>query len=221
MIKAIILDFDGTMIDSMNFWHNFASLYFKYNNYIVEDYERLNSLFKTYNDKEQAIFINKYHNNEMTVDEIVTDMYDFVIMHHLKSIKLKKGILKLIKFLKENSYKICICTESYRIFVDQYLQQHNLHQYIDCIFCANEFNTNKRISCLIYDEALKYLNMNKSDVLVIEDALYALKTLKQNSYKSVAIYDEYNNIFKDDLILNSDLYINDGLELIDYIKKLT
>ena len=205
MIKSAIFDFDGTLVDSMFIWDTFGEDYLK--SLGVEPKENLAETFRTFTLEQAAEYYRRHYGIELSANEIVEGINRMVAEIYRTKVILKPGIKDFLKRLKRSGVKMCVATVTDRIIVEDVLKRLNVREYFSEIFTCAEVGFSKETP-EIYRQALKHLGTEKSETIVFEDVLHALKTVKDDGFKVAAVYDSHEPR-QDKIKEISDYYITD------------
>ena len=186
MIKGAIFDLDGTLIDSMFIWDTLCEDYLK--SLGVEPKENLAEVFKTFTLEQAAQYYQDNYGVKLSVCEIVNDINDMVLEIYRTKVFLKPGVKNFLKRLHKMGVKMCVATVTNRYIAEEVLKRLGVYKYFSEIFVCSEIGYNKE-NPEIYRHALKYLGTLKSETVVFEDVLHALKTAKSDGFKVAAVYD--------------------------------
>ena len=205
MLKGVIFDFDGTIVDSMYIWDNISMDYLRSLN--IEPIENLNEVFARMSLEEAAEYYRKNYGVTLSVSEIISGVNEMIKNFYQTKVTLKKGIKEYLDFLNVRGAKMCIATLSDKELVKETLFRLGVSEYFSKVFTCTEFGTGKTTP-EIYRTALSYLATSKEETYVFEDALYAAKTAKDDGFSVVGVYDAYE---PNQLMLKniSDVYIKD------------
>lgn len=168
MKKAVIFDMDGLMIDSERV---------TYNEY-VKKLELLG-----YHDFTEELYKNCLGKNKVGICKVFTDHYgeDFPmkevwddvhewIDESLRTyVPKKKGIDRLLHYLKDNNYKTIVATSSARIRVDEILKNAQISEFFDDSICGDEV-THGKPNPEIFLTACQKLGVDPEEALVLEDS---------------------------------------------------
>ena len=102
---------------------------------------------------------------------------------------------------------MCVATVTDRPIVEDVLKRLNINSFFSGIFTCAEVGHNKETP-EIYVTALKHLGTKKTETVVFEDAFHAIKTVKENGFRVVAVYDTYESR-QEEIKESSDYYITD------------
>ena len=205
MIKGAIFDLDGTLIDSMFIWDTIGEDYLK--SFGIDPKENLVEVFKTFTLEQAAEYYRNHYNIKLSVKEIVEGINDMVAEIYRTKVVLKPGIGDFLKRLQNLGVKMCVATVTDRHIVEDVLKRLNVRKYFSEIFTCAEVGYNKETP-EIYRQALKHLETEKTETIVFEDVLHALKTAKDDGFKVAAIYDLHEPMQKEMKEI-SDYYITD------------
>lgn len=187
MIKGLIFDLDGTILDSMPAWYKLGLIYADKKG--VEDYEFFSNLLKVYSIKDAARIIKeKYFKNE-DENDILNDLHKLMKNLYFNEVKTKKNIVQFLEKSFNKGILMYLATATDKDLVIDVLKHFKLDKYFRGIITVNETRSKRYPD--IYDYACKMLNLEKDEVLVFEDALYAIKTLNLNEYSVIGIADSF------------------------------
>jgi len=105
---------------------------------------------------------------------------------------LKDGARDFLDKLRQSGIGITLATATDRFLVEPALKRNKILGYFGGIFTCPEFNTEK-FEPLIYEKALAFLGLEKSEALVFEDALYAAKTANAAGFRVVGVFDKWES----------------------------
>lgn len=205
MIKGAIFDLDGTLIDSMFIWDTIGEDYLK--SFGVDPKGTLAEVFKTFTLEQAAEYYRNHYDIKLSVKEIVEGINNMVAEIYRTKVVLKPGISDFLKRLQSLSVKMCVATVTDRPVVEDVLKRLNVREYFSEIFTCGEVGCNKETP-EIYRQALKHLGTKKTETIVFEDALHALKTAKDDGFKVAAVYDSHESS-QEEIKEISDYYIAD------------
>ncbi len=205
MIKGAIFDLDGTLLDSMFIWDTIGEDYLR--SLGKEPKENLAEAFKTFTLTQAAEYYRNNYGIKLSTQEIVEGINNMVAEIYRTKVALKAGVSDFLKRLQSANVKMCIATVTDRLIVEDVLKRLKIYEYFSEIFTCSEVGYNKETP-EIYREALKYLGTPKTETVVFEDALHAIKAAKEDGFKVAAVYDAHEPGQKE-MKETSDYYITE------------
>lgn len=168
MIKAVIFDMDGLMIDSEQVTCDGYAVSLS-----KRGYEPSVEFYKTTlgtNVKTTEILYKQQYGDDIPFFEILDEVHQYIEnVFQEKGIPVKDGLVELLKYLKSHNYQTIVATSSARDRLDRILKQANLTAYFDDSICGNEV-TNSKPDPEIFIKACQKLNVLPSEAIVIEDS---------------------------------------------------
>lgn len=209
MIKGIIFDLDGTLLDSMYIWNTIGEKYLEDLGYEPE--ANLNQKFKNMSIYQAACYYIDHYDIQKTPEQIIEEVNEKIEDYYKNIPCEKKGVKELLETLRSKKIKMCIASATDRYLIEYALSRLEMSEYFSEIFTCNGVGYGKD-KPNIYLVAMAHLGLEKDEVAIFEDAAYALRTAKALGVKTVGIYDEYE---EDQAVVQSlsDYYLKDYLQL--------
>lgn len=211
MIKAVIFDFDGVVVDS-------EPVHFKVFQQVLKD-EGI--------DLEKTLYVSRYlafddktffkeslndfgkHVDNKQIEELIekkTEIFESLIEGY---VKVFPGVEKFLHKIK-GLYPVAIGSGALRSEIEIILKQTGLEEYFDFIVSADEVE-NCKPAPEVYIKVLKQLNkinskvIEPSECLVFEDAIHGIQAAKAAGMQCVAVTNSYkeNELGIADLVINS------------------
>ena len=186
MIKGAIFDLDGTLLDSMFIWDTIGEDYLR--SLGKEPHEDLKQTFMSFTLEEAAEYYREHYGVTLSVKEIVDGVNTMVEDIYRTKVTLKSGVADYLAYLKENKVKMCVATVTDRYLVEETLERLGIRHFFSEIFTCGEVGFGKD-KPVIYQKALELLATKKEETYVFEDLPFALKTAKEDGFRTVGIYD--------------------------------
>ena len=187
MIKAAILDMDGTMIDTeklyMRFWIEAAKFY----GYEMkpEHVLEIRSLANVFAREKFKVFFG----NQCNYDEIRAKRKEFMESYFADNkIEKKYGLDEFLNHLKNKNYKICVATATDKERTQRYLRELQIDKYFDKIVCADMVRCGKPEPD-IYLEAAKQLGCIPEECIALEDSPNGVLSANRAGCKVIMIPD--------------------------------
>lgn len=173
MIKAVIFDFDGLLIDSEPAWFKARkSMMNEFNLDWTIDDQKQNLGVST---KTWVNYLNDKLEGRLTTDEILNRVIsDMKELYRNGEVDSKPGADEALKYCKDNNFIIGLASGSYKELLFIALKSKNWEGYFDEILSSDDLKKGKPAPD-IYIEILKRLNMKPEESVVIEDSKDGIK----------------------------------------------
>ena len=192
MIKGVIFDIDGTLLDSMPLWNNLGELYLQKLGFTEEETEGLSQRISTMPFAEGIHYIKKEYSLDISEERIREQLQEMIAGAYHDEIALKAGAKEYLQFLKERGIPCILATAGDASLATAALKRLKVWEEFQGLLLCEEFNTSKR-EAKIYQLAMERLSLSKpEEVLVCEDVLHAVKSAKQAGFQVCGILDETN-----------------------------
>lgn len=191
MIKAIIFDLDGVLVDATH-WH----------------YEALNKALHlfgfTITEDEHKNFYNGLPTKKK-LEQLSKDKGLPVVLHPFINRMKQKYTLELIernctpdfqkiymlKKLKEKGYKLAVCSNAILSSVEVMLKKSRLREYFDFVL-SNEDIKNPKPSPDIYHKAFEKLKVLPNECVIVEDAEHGKKAAMESGGRLLEVSGYYD-----------------------------
>lgn len=171
-IKAIIFDMDGVIFDTEMVYLKVWSEVFEKHGYKMTK-EIYTSVLGTGRENVKKVFVNNYGSN-LPIDDMYKEKDENLAKEIEKGVALKAGAYEILKYLKENDFKIALATSAISKRAFKQLKQANIYRFFDAVVCRDEVEKTKP-NPDIFLKAADKLNVNKSECIVIEDSSAGIK----------------------------------------------
>lgn len=168
MLKAVIFDFDGLIVDtevvSLKIYQDLLSEHgFSFSK---EEYS------KYYSGKTEAEnihrVINTYHLS-LSYQECLEKVLDIEQKLISLGVELKAGVKPLLMYLKENNYKVALATSSMKDRALSILKNHDIIQFFDDFVFSEDVKSSKP-NPEVFLKACEKLNVLTDEAIVLEDS---------------------------------------------------
>ncbi|ECL7818144.1 TPA: HAD family hydrolase [Listeria innocua] len=167
MLKAVVMDFDGIVIDTEVVWYEIFKDWFKTKQHYdlsIEEFlqcvgSNVDDLFRELNETQQMDINRQAFEAETQA----------TFIENSKSLPAKEGVESFIRGLKEHGLKLALATSSQRPKPLYHLERLGLLEYFDAIITAEDVTRIKPEPDLFL-EALRALNVKPSEALIVEDS---------------------------------------------------
>ena len=189
MIKAILFDADGTLMDSIASWRKALRTVLERRGfpYSEEDFQVLIPLTT----KEGGAYLKEKYGFAETGDEIAAEYLGLVEGFYATEVELKKGVREALEYYAGKGIPMAIVTSSERILIEAACKRHGINQYFQGLYICSELGTSKRNPDIFVNTA-KALDAEPKEALVYEDSDYAIETAVKAGFKVIKVIDELN-----------------------------
>jgi beta-phosphoglucomutase family hydrolase len=182
MIKAVIFDLDGVIVDSF------------YQSYLVK-----NKIFKkygfaiTFNEfmeykggraREMLMGALKAHGKKVDISHLLEENEKYLIKTFSKKAKPIPGSIELIKQLKKNWFKIAVASGSQRKKIEAVLSTLKIERFFDSVVSGEDVKKSKP-DPQIFLLVSKRLGIKPENCLVIEDSQAGIDAARKAGMKSI------------------------------------
>jgi putative hydrolase of the HAD superfamily len=171
MIKAVIFDFDGTILDTETPWyHAFCEMYEQHGaEMTMAVYSKI---IGTNSENKEAI--DPYDNLEQIINSKIDRDSLKAALHRrhgelMGQQEVRPGIISYLKEAKKLGLKIGLASSSEKKWVLKYLESLGIMEYFETIMTANDVQQVKPDPEL-YLNAIKNLGVSSREALAIEDS---------------------------------------------------
>ena len=186
MIRGIIFDIDGVLLDSLGIWDDLGARYLM--RIGVEPEEGLSEILFSMSMEQGASYLNEHYNLQKSDAEVHMGLSQMLEDFYFNEVLPKPGAKEFLEFVKAKGIKITAATSSPRIHIEKALERNGMLIFFEKIFTNSEVGASKH-SPEIYNMAAAYLGTKPSETLVLEDSLYALRTAKNAGFATVGVCD--------------------------------
>ena len=168
LVKAIIFDFDGTIIDTETAWYTvFKDAYASYDVELsLETYAKC--LGTNLQDFNPYTYLVTHHHMDLNVEAFRTSIQ----ARHAELMELeviRPGILNLLQQAKLAGLKMGIASSSSRQWIDRFVDALGIRKFFDC-YCTADTVTNVKPHPELYLQALEQLGVSAGEAIAMEDS---------------------------------------------------
>lgn len=187
MIKAVIFDMDGLMIDSERVtFEGYQTVLAK------QDLTMSEEFYKTLLGKPlPGIFDQFYkeYGKDFPIEAVIKEVHAYMANRfETQGVPIKKGLLELLTYLKENNYKTIVATSSQRHRVDTILSLTNLTAYFDDSICGDEVTKGKP-NPEVFLRSCQKLGVETNEAIVLEDSEAGIEAAYRATIEVICIPD--------------------------------
>lgn len=216
MIKGVIFDFDGIIVDSE--YISFQSYRDFLRNYHIE---LTKEDYVTYCPGKQLItsmmFFKEYYHLDIDIEDACRYFRKREEYYANKDgIPLKKGIEDLLKYLQSQQIKICLATSSLKKRASKILSDHHLIDYFDEFVFGDEVKRGKPFPD-VFLKACDKIHVNPQKAIVIEDSEAGIEAAFQAHIPVICIpdmkYPDENHCHMASIVYPDLTYIKEYIEM--------
>lgn len=190
MIKGVIFDVDGVLLNSMPIWENLGELYLR--SLGVEAEKDLGEILFTMSLEEGADYLISQYGLNKTPEEIVEGLNREVRDFYSERVPLKEGVREFLYEFNEKKIPMVIATSGDRKNTEAALRRLKVLNYFQGIFTCSEIGSGKNQPDIYLAAALQ-MDADPAETWVFEDAYHAIRTAKSVGFKTAAVYDKAND----------------------------
>ena len=187
MIKAIIFDMDGLMIDSERVTFECYQERLKDMNLTMDE-----EFYKTLLGKPLKGIYQRFYDvygNDFPIEDVIKDVHALMAKRfETEGVPIKTGLKSLLEYLKENNYKTIVATSSNRDRVDTILSQAQITDYFDDSICGDEVTKGKP-NPEVFLKSCQKLGVNVDEAIVLEDSEAGIQASYDAGIKVICIPD--------------------------------
>lgn len=185
-LSGAILDFDGTLVDSLDAWRGLEASLAAEAGVIVPPEDR--AKFTTFTLDEIAHFFHHNYGLGESVAAVRTKIDEHMVDFLTHSSRVLPGVEAFLEECKQRGVKLAIASSSPQLYLQTALNATNLAPYFSAIVSVEDVGHSKR-EPHIYHHARELIGTPKESTWGFDDSLYAIQTLKDAGYPTVGIFD--------------------------------
>lgn len=209
MIKTVIFDMDGVIVDTEPVHHYAFNQYFKELN--IEVSPEMYASFTGNSTKNvfEKLILN--FDLKQNIDILINKKRDLFneAFDKKEDLFLLDGVLDLIQDLHKNGMQLVLASSSANVTINRIFKRFNLHQYFSQIVSGEDF-PNSKPDPTIFMHAAFLSNTKIENCIVIEDSTNGIKAAKSANIFCIG-YDSPNSKLQDYSL--ADLVISDFKDL--------
>ena len=184
MIKGVIFDMDGTMVDSLPYHHEAWKIFFNENK--VENFSEKLKDYKGGGtlDLMKAVYGDRYSLKEL---KRMSDEKEIIFRRIYKGkIKPIKGFKKFLNDLKSRNILIGLASNAIRKNVSLIIKELEIYDDFDSIICGDEVDNGKP-NPEMFNKTIDRFKINKNECLIFEDSIEGIKAAKNSDINVIGI----------------------------------
>ena len=210
--KFAIFDMDGTLVDSMGYWHNLGREYLE-NNGVTEGIEEVMDKIYTMTMADTCALFKERFGIVASPEEMRKELDDMMEWHYLNDVPLKGDIAKYLEKLKGEGVRMCVASATPLPLIEKCLKRLEVIDCFEFLLSCETIGVGKTKPD-IYLLAAEKFGINPEEAAVFEDAVYAATTSKNAGFYTVGVKDDSNFLAWGDIVEIVDETINDWSEML-------
>lgn len=194
MIRAILFDLDGVILDSMDMWQNLGPNFIQ--SLGLEAEEDLGKTLYPMTDREGYIYLKENYQLPLSLQEIEERIRGEIQHFYLEAPLLRPGVKDLLQDLAGEKIPSYLCSQTSRDLIQGALEVLGLDSYFQKIW-STEGQAKGKEDPEIFQEILEDLGLQGPDLFYLEDSLYALRTAETLGIQGIYIQNSWNPDFKE------------------------
>lgn len=209
MLKGIIFDVDGTLLDSMHIWNELGVRYLT--SIGVEPEEGLARILFPMSVEESSIYLKNHYGLSDPVEKIVKDTIALIDDFYHYEVTPKRGLLQYLEWIKSRGVPMVIATSGDREVLNKALARLGIADYFSGILTCSELRTSKR-EATIYLKAAELMGTLPEETVVFEDVLHGIRAAKSEGFITIGMEDPFSEQDRSEIIQVADYYIRDYMD---------
>ena len=186
-VKGVIFDADGVILDSTGIWSVIGSKFL--DSLKITHDKNIDEFLRTMTMPQAILYLKNEFRINLSECEIKDKIREIINKYYDCHVKLKSGVLDFLKMLKEYNVKTCVATANNYDTIKNTFDRLGIKKYFLEIFSCEKMDCDKT-SSKIFDMALDFLDLKKNDVVVFEDSLHAIQTVKKANFFVIGMFDK-------------------------------
>ena len=187
MIKAVIFDMDGVMIDSEPLWEKTERILLARRDIEYSPTYRDQIVGLNQNDSGKLL-INTFELEE-TVEDIISERVEILTAIYEEELEVVLDLIPLLDNLRDSKFKLAVASSSPLRVINFVLDMFSLQEYFPVVV-SGECTENGKPHPDIYLHTAKRLEVEPSECVAIEDSINGVKSAKAAGMYCIAVPDK-------------------------------
>lgn len=206
MIRGVIFDADGTLLDSMRIWNELGPRYITSRG--KEPEADISLQLSKLSVDEGCAYLKEHYCLPESTEEVKAAVIGIISDFYKNEVSLKNGAYEAIKLFAKLDIPMAVATSGDKALMTAAFDRLGVLHHFKSILTCSELGTNKR-EPLIYDKAAEVLGTDPSKTLVVEDVLYTVETAKSAGFITLAVDDDSSAYERDKIKKAAYFYMPD------------
>ena len=211
MIKGVIFDLDGTLIDSMKIWTKIDRKLLRENGVENIPPDISDRVRKMTIEESAQYFINEFR-LKCTNEYIIKRIEELVRIEYEENIPLKPYAAEFLDYLDEKKIPYGVTTATYKGLAEAVLKRCGIWEQMRFLLTGVEYPLGKNFPDIFLGGAER-LGAEPEEVLVAEDSLHCIETAAKAGFITAGVYDEVSWNEQSLIADTADYYVRSLKEL--------
>lgn len=209
--KLFCFDMDGTLLDSMGYWY-LSKIDLLMQLGLPLEPERIpDVMYRPF--RELLEFYAENHGFQYQWDDMIQRYRQVMYQYYRRGLNPKPGALEFLRHLKQRGVRVCVGTATDRNIAREALRASGLLEYVEFVTDIAEMGSGKE-NAAFFENIAQRAGVQPGEIVMFEDALYAMQGAKSAGCGVVAIEDATAFAEKDEIRQTADRYILSYTELM-------
>lgn len=186
-LAGAILDFDGTLVDSIDAWRDLEGVLAHETQAIVTREERKQFVPMSLDEIAQWFHERFGLGTNAAAVRKLMDEYMLDALSHTSALP---GVEAFLESCKRADVKLTVASSSPQLYLQTALKATGLLSYFEAVLSVEDLGTTKRQPD-IFDKARRIMATPKEATWGFDDSFYALQVLRNAGYPTVGIFDPH------------------------------
>ncbi len=184
--KGIIFDMDGTLIDSMGYWHRIGSITLAYLGKTPREPDFDRRVYRA--DEAEIVRLYEGYGIHFSGRAEFVETYYAAMRSCYEKVQPLPGAVDFLEKMKAAGKKMCVATATRSDLSLPVLERLGLMRYFEFLLCCADVGARKDKPD-IYLQSAGRMGLTVGETVVFEDALYCVRTAKNAGFRVVGVLD--------------------------------
>jgi len=211
MIKAVIFDMDGVMIDSEPLWEKTEKIMMARKGLVYNPAYR--EKIVGLGQKESAILLKETFSLSEDIEDIIDQRISVLLDVYDRELSLVRGLTELLDSVSKSTLKVALASSSPIRVINFVLEKFTLIEYFNPVI-SGDFVEQGKPNPDIYLHTADKMGLSPGECVVIEDSINGVISAKKAGMYCIAVPDKRldpDGFIKADIIMSNLEYVDLGV----------